>query len=179
MLYLGGNYLEWWFSWFRKRVQKTLKKTKTDRKKHSKMDKESDEYRKSKITRKNIFGFTFYAKILCYAQKQFEIKVVLPSYFICSFYALQGIWNAVMISSYGFALVFRPHDLWPERFMNGLGTTTQIFKTINYLIQTSEKSPHFRITKNHLARSFFSHTVGVTVSMYFENIFWIMCISKI
>ena len=43
MLYLGGNYLEWWFSWFRKRVQKTLKKTKTDRKKHSKMDKVSDE----------------------------------------------------------------------------------------------------------------------------------------
>ena len=36
-------------------------------------------------------------------------------------------------SSYGFALVFRPHDLWQEICIDRLGTTTQIFIVSDYL----------------------------------------------
>ena len=59
-----------------------------------------------------MFGFTFYTRnhILL------ENIVWKNLAHIITFYALQGIWNAVMIhqSSNGFALVSGPDDLWPE-----------------------------------------------------------------
>ena len=82
-------------------------------------------------------------------------------------------------SSHGFALVFRPHDLRPEIYINSLGTTTQIFIAMNYLIPMSEKYLHFREKQNHVEMNYFSHPVKVTGSMYSGNIFRIMCISKI
>ena len=67
------------------------------------------------------------------------------------------------------ALVFRPHDLRPEMYINRLGTTTQMFTAVDYRCQRStfilEKE------KKQVARKFLSHPVEVTGSMCFGNIF--------
>ena len=71
--------------------------------------------------------------------------------------------------SYGFALVFRPHHFRPEIYINRLGTTTQIFKAMDYLMLMSEKYPHFRKRQKFAASKFFPHPKEVTASMYFEE----------
>ena len=58
-----------------------------------------------------------------------------------------------------------------EIYINRLITTTQIFIAIDYLIMMSEKYLYFRKRKKHLARTFFTHPIEVTGSMYFGNIF--------
>ena len=90
--------------------------------------------------------FIFYIKIIFCSKRYFEKKWFILSHFIYIFYALQDIWNAVIIhqSSYGFALGFRPHDLRTKIHINKLGTTTQIFKAIGYLILMSNKYNYFR-----------------------------------
>ena len=80
-------------------------------------------------------------------------------------------------SSYGFALVLTPHDFRSEIYINRLGTTTQIFKPMDYWILMSEKYRYFGKRQKHVARKFFSHPIEVTVSMYLGNIFRIVCIS--
>ena len=66
-----------------------------------------------------------------------------------------------------------------ELYINRLSTTRQIFIAINCLIMMSEKYFYFRKRKKHLARTFFTHPIEVTGSMYFGNIFRIMCLPKI
>ena len=66
-----------------------------------------------------------------------------------------------------------------EIYINRLSTTTQIFIAMDYLIMMSEKYLYFRKRKKHLARTFFTHPIEVTGSMYFGNIFRIMCLPKI
>ena len=48
---------------------------------------------------------------------------------------------------------------------------------IDYSILMSEKYFYFRKRQKHLAKTFFSHPVEVSRSMYFGNIFQIMCFS--
>ena len=66
-----------------------------------------------------------------------------------------------------------------EIYINRLSTTTQIFMAMDYLIGMLEKYLHFKKRQKHGARKFFFHPGEVTGSMYFGNIFRIMCISKI
>ena len=136
--------------------------------------KKNEEYRESQITTINIFGFTFYIKnhILL---ENIACKRVVSTIIFYLRYALQDIWNAVMIqqSSYGFALVFRAHDLRPEIYVNRLGTTTKIFIAMDYLILMLEKYVHFRKRQKYVARNFFAHPVEVTSVIFSE-----FCISQ-
>ena len=59
-----------------------------------------------------------------------------------------------------------------EIYINRLSTTTQIFIAMDYLIMMSEKYLYFRKRKKHLARTFFTHPIEVTGSMYFGTFFW-------
>ena len=73
--------------------------------------KKNEEYKECQITATSIFSFIFYIK--CFAWKHGLKQLLIPSHFTYSFYALQDIWNIVMVrqSSYGFALAFMLHDL--------------------------------------------------------------------
>ena len=66
-----------------------------------------------------------------------------------------------------------------EIYINRLSITPQIFIAMDYLTMMSEKYLYFKKRKKHLARKFFPHPVKVTGSMYFGNIFGIICFSKI
>ena len=55
-------------------------------------------------------------------------------------------------------------------YINRLSTTTQISIAMDYLIMMSEKCIYFRKRKKHAARSFFTHPIEKTGSMYFKNI---------
>ena len=113
--YLSGIYLESWFSWLWGGLHCLHLKKKTDRKKkHWKVKrKKNAAYEESKIIKPYIFGFKLY----------FWKKFFIPSNFIYSFYALQDIWNTVMI-----------HQIWIyinmriiiEIYLNRLSTITQI-----------------------------------------------------
>ena len=50
---------------------------------------------------------------------------------------------------------------------------------MDYLIMMSEKYLFFRKRRKHLARTFFTHLVEVTGSMYFRNIFRIISLPKL
>ena len=58
-------------------------------------------------------------------------------------------------SSYGFKLIFRPHDVLPEICINRLGATTQIFIAMDYWILISEKYLQFRKNKSMQQGIFF------------------------
>ena len=93
--YLSGIYLESWFSWLWGGVQKTSKKRrKQTEEKHWKLKrKKNEEYEESQITTIYIFGFKLY-----FAGKyNLKKRSFIPSNFIYSFFALQDIWNTVMI----------------------------------------------------------------------------------
>ena len=89
-----------------------------------------------------------------------------------------------------------------EIYINRLSTTTQIYIVLycmcfpliwrkpsstnrsliiamDYLTMMSEKYLYFRKRKKHLAKTFFAHPIEVTRSMYFGNIFRILCFLKI
>ena len=66
-----------------------------------------------------------------------------------------------------------------EIHINRLSTTTQILIAMDYLILMSEKYLYFRERQKHLARKFFSHSIEVTGSMNFGNVFRIMCFLEI
>ena len=59
-----------------------------------------------------------------------------------------------------------------------LSTTMQIFMAMDYLILMSEKYVCFRKRKKNVLRNFFSPRIS-NWTMYFGNIFRIICISKI
>ena len=93
--YLSGIYLESWFSWLWDSVQKISKKRrKQTEEKHWKVKRKKNvEYEESQIRTIYIFGFKLY-----FARKHnLKKELFIPSNFIYSFYALQDIWNAVMI----------------------------------------------------------------------------------
>ena len=54
----------------------------------------------------------------------------------------------------------------------------QFFIAVNYLILMSEKYLHFRKREKHMTKNFFSNSGKVSGSMYFGNIFWLMCIYR-
>ena len=58
-----------------------------------------------------------------------------------------------------------------EIYINRLSNTTQISIVMDYLIMMSDKCIYFRKRKKHAAKSFFTHPIEITGSMYFENIF--------
>ena len=53
----------------------------------------------------------------------------------------------------------------------------QIFIVMDYLIMMSEKKKKRK--KKHLGRTLFTNSIEVTRSIYFGNIFRIMCLPKI
>ena len=135
--------------------------------------KKNEEYEESQITAIYIFGFK-----LCFTRKHnLKKKVFIPSNFIYSFYALQGIWNKNDLTNLNIHIYTNYNII--EIYINRLSTTTQIFIAMDYLIMMSEKYLYFRKRKKHLARTFFTHPIEVTGSMYFGNIFRIMCLPKI
>ena len=66
-----------------------------------------------------------------------------------------------------------------EIYINKLSTTALSFIPMDYLIMMSEKYLFFRKRREHLARTFFTHPVEVTGSMYFGNIFRIISLPKL
>ena len=66
-----------------------------------------------------------------------------------------------------------------EIYIKRLSTVSQIFIAMDYLTIMSEKYLYFSKRKKHLVRAFFTHHREVTGSMYFGNIFRIMCLPKI
>ena len=148
MPYLSGIYLDWWFSWLGAGVQKTLKKGENRQKKTSKNEGKEKRRIQGKSNNSNEhLRFYLLFKRSYFVRKHSLKKVVYTiKLYVQVLYALQVIWNVALIlhSSYGFVLVFRPHDLLPEyTYVNRLGTTA------------SEKYPHFRKWKKHVARKFF------------------------
>ena len=133
MSYLNGVYFKPWFllviTWSAEDIEKRITQTKE---KHWKvMRKRNGEYKESQITTINNLWFYLLYQKLYFARKHSSKKVVYTITSYLQFFALQGIWNAVMIrqSSYGFVLVFRPHDILPQIYINRLGTATQVFIT--------------------------------------------------
>ena len=100
--YLSGLYLESWFSWLGGGMQKTLRKRRkrSEERKERMTRKKNVEYKKSQITTMNMFNFTFYIKRYVLLKNIVWEKVVSAItfyHFIYGFYALQDIWNAVII----------------------------------------------------------------------------------
>ena len=139
--------------------KKNNKKKKTDRRKAwNNEEKEKWGIRAKSINgSKHLWFYRLYKRLYFVRKHSLEKLFCTIINFIYRFYALQDIWNAVIIhqSSCGFVLVLRSHDLWSETYINKLGTTTQIFIGMDYLILMSEKDLHFRKRQNHVARKFF------------------------
>ena len=134
--------------------------------------KKNEEYEESQITTIYIFGFKLY-----FARKH-HLKIVVYTFkFYLQFYALQDIWNSNGTPNLNIHKYTNYNII--EIYINRLSTTTQIFIAMDYLIMMSEKYLYFRKRKKHLARTFFTHPIEVTGSMYFGNIFRIMCLLKI
>ena len=132
-------YLESCFSWLWGGVQKTLKKKrKQAEEKHWKVKrKKNEEYEESQITTIYIFiGFKLY-----FARKHILKTICLYLYtipwnFIYSFYALQDVWNTVMIHQ---SSIYINIQVMIKICINRLSTTTQMFIAMDYSIMMSEK----------------------------------------
>ena len=71
-----------------------------------------------------------------------------------------------MMCPYEFALVSRNHDLQLEIYINRLGTTTQIFIALDYLILMSEKFLLYRKGQKPVVRKLF---FTLLLRKYFSN----------
>ena len=173
--YLSGIYLESWFSWLRGEVQKTSKKRrKQTEEKHWKVKrKKNEEYEESQIT-------TIYKLVLNYILLKNKIwkEVVYTIKFYLQFLCVAGYLKHSNDTPNLNIHKYTNYNII-EIYINRLSTTTQIFIAMDYLIMMSEKYLYFRKRKKHLARTFFTHPIEVTGSMYFGNIFRIMCLPKI
>ena len=116
-----------------------------NRRKHWKVKrKKNEEYEESQITAIYIFGFK-----LCFTRKHnLKKKVFIPSNFIYSFYALQGIWNSNNAPKLNLLHKYTNYNI--EIYINRLRTITQIFIAMDYLIMMSEKYLYCRKRKDHL-----------------------------
>ena len=64
-----------------------------------------------------------------------------------------------------------------EIYINRLGTTTQIFEAVDYLILVSEKHSHFKKRQKHVVRKFFP-TPQKKLYPCTSEIFLELCLSK-
>ena len=136
--------------------------------------KKNVEYEKSKITTIYIFGFKSYFARKHNLKKKVAYTIKFYLQFSCVARYLKhsnGTPNLNICKHTNYNIT--------EICINRLSTTTQIFIAMDYLIMMSEKYLYFRKRKKHLARTFFTHPIEVTGSMYFGNIFRIMCLPKI
>ena len=136
--------------------------------------KKNEEYEESQITTICIFGFKLYfaRKHCLYHQIVYAIKFCLEFFCVAGYLKHSNDTPNLNIHKYTNYNII-------EIYINRLSTTTQIFIAMDYLIMMSEKYLYFRKRKKHLARTFFTHPIEVTGSMYFGNIFRIMCLPKI
>ena len=179
--YLRGIYLESWFSLLWGGVQKTSKKRrKQAEEKHRKVKrKKNKEYEESQITTIYIFGFILYYARKHNLKKSCLYHQILFTVFMCCMIIY------IILCIHSNDDIHNSNDKYTncniiEIYINRLSTTTEIFIALDYLIMMSEKYLYFRKRKkNHLARTFFTHPKEVTGSMYFGNIFRIMCLPKI
>ena len=127
--------------------------------------------KESQITTINIFGFFFYIKNYILLENIVWKNSLYHHISFTVFVSWRDIWNAIMIhqSSYGFTLLFRPHDLRPEIYINGLGTTMQISKAMDYLTLISVKHLHFRERQKHVTRKFLLHPVEECASQRYKE----------
>ena len=167
---MSGIYLESWFSWLWVGVQKTSKKRRKQTEENIEKWRE-EKYEESQITTIYIFGFKLYFS------RNHNLKVHTIKFYL-QFLCVAGYLkhcndtpnlNIHKYTSYNII----------EIYISRLSTATQIFIVMDYLIMISEKYLYFRKRKKHLARTFFTHPIEVTGSMYFGNIFRIMCLPKI
>ena len=155
MSYLSGIYLESRFSWLWGRMQKTLrKKRKQKEEKHWKTKrKKNEEYKESKITTINIFGFAFYIKKYILLEnivwKKSSLRHHILFTVLCVAEYLKRSNNTPKLN----IRKFTNYNMI-ETQINRLRTTTQIFITMDYLIAMSEKYAHFRKSQKHMARKF-------------------------
>ena len=124
-------------------------KKKTDRRKTLKSEEKEKRRIRGKSNNNNIHLWFW----IIFCSTYFGKKVAYIINFIYSFYALQDIWNKVMI-----------HQIWKykctnyniiEIYINRLSATTQIFIAIDYLIMMSEKYLYFRKRKKTFGKDIF------------------------
>ena len=176
--YLSGIYLESWSSWLLGGVRKTLwKRRKQTEEKHWKVKrKKNEEYEESQITTVYIFGFKLYS-----APKHSLKKSCLHLYtikFYLQFLCVAGYLKDTNDTARLNIQKYTNYNII-EIYMNRISIRTLIFIVMDYsLMMSEEKYFHFRKRQKHLAETFFSHPVEITGSLYFGNIFWIMCSSN-
>ena len=161
-------------------MQKTSKKRrKQAEEKHRKVKtKKNKEYEESQITTIYIFGFILYYARKHNLKKSCLYHQILFTVFMCYMIIY------IILCMHSNDDIHNSNDKYTnyniiEIYINRLSTTTEIFIALDYLIMMSEKYLYFRKRKKHLARTFFTHPIEVTGSMYFGNIFRIMCLPKI
>ena len=100
----------------------------------------------------NIFGFTFYIKIICcskaYLRKSSLYHQILLQ-FLCVAWYLKRSNDTPKLN----ILKYNNYNII-EIFINRLSTTMQIFVAIDYLILMSEKYVHFGKRQMHVAKNF-------------------------
>ena len=95
--YLSGIYLESWFSWLGRGLQKTWEKKKTDRRKTLKNE-EKEKWKiqgKSNNNNKHLWFYILHKK-LYFARKNSLKKAVYTITFYSQFLCVAAIWNAVI-----------------------------------------------------------------------------------
>ena len=162
-------------------MQKTSKKRrKQAEEKHRKEKrKKNKEYEESQITTIYIFGFILYYARKHNLKKSCLYHQILFTVFMCCMIIY------IILCIHSNDDIHNSNDKYTnyhiiEIYINRLSTTMEIFIALDYLIMMSEKYLYFRKRKkNHLPRTFFTHPKEVAGSMYFGNIFRIMCLPKI
>ena len=150
-------------------------KKKTDRRKPLKSEKkENEEYEENQITTIYIFRVLSYNLLENIIRKKVVNIIKFYLQFLCVAGYLKHSNDTPNLNIHKYT----NYNII-EIYINRLSTTTQIFIAMDYLIMMSEKYLYFRKRKKHLARTFFTHPIEVTGSMYFGNIFRIMCLPKI
>ena len=176
MSYLSGIYLKSWFSWFGGGSQKTLKKRRKQTEEKQKKEKRRMQ-RKSKNNNKHLWFYLLYKKVYV-ARKHSLKKSSLYHHILLQFLCVVGYLKRSNDTPNLNIHKYTNYNMI-EIYIIRLSTTTQIFRTIDYLILMSEKYFNFRKRQKHVARKFFSYPVEVNGSVYLGNAFRIMRISKI
>ena len=134
--------------------------------------KNNEEYKESQITTIRISDFKLYFARKHNLKKSCLYRQILFTVFMCC-----GIFETHNDKMHNSNDKYANYNVI-EIYINRLSSTTQIFIAMDYLIMMSEKYL-FLETKKHLARTFFTQPREITGSMYFGNIFSVMCLLKI
>ena len=196
--YLRGIYLESWFSWLWGGVQKTLKKRrKQTEEKHWKVKrKKNEEYEESQITtvyklvlnyillknktwKEVVYTIKFYLQFLCVAGylKHSNDTPNLNIHKYTNYNIIEIYINRLSTTTQIYILLYCM--CFPLIWRKPSSTNRSLIIAMDYLTMMSEKYLYFRKRKKHLAKTFFAHPIEVTRSMYFGNIFRILCFLKI